>query len=107
MKTSYGKLLDLVAEDGLSLGRIPEEQRKRELCLRAMENNPLAAEYVPDHLLTETFCQEAVRRDGEALRVIPETRRTASVCRRAVRSWPGAMRYVPEHLRGQVAAAAY
>lgn len=57
---------------------------------------------VPEYLLTEKVCFEAVSKWGLALRYMPERFRTLAVCARAVESDPAAIRFTPPNLRDEV-----
>jgi hypothetical protein len=57
---------------------------------------------VPEYLLTEKICFQAVSRWGMALRYMPEKFRTMAVCARAVENEPMAVRFAPANLRGEL-----
>jgi hypothetical protein len=57
---------------------------------------------VPEYLLTEKICFEAVSRWGMALRYMPERFRSVAICARAVESDPAAIGFTPANLRDEV-----
>jgi len=57
---------------------------------------------VPDYLLTEKICFQAVSKWGMALRYMPDSFRTLAVCARAVESDPTAIRFAPANLRDEL-----
>jgi len=57
---------------------------------------------VPDYLLTERICFQAVAKWGMALRYMPDRFRTLAVCARAIESDPSAIRFAPPGLRDEL-----
>jgi hypothetical protein len=57
---------------------------------------------LPEELITENICLNAVSRSGLALRYVPVLLRSPVVCAQAVQNDPVAITFTPGHLRDQV-----
>lgn len=93
------KRLRVLAEDGMKLERIPEDERDKELCREALKQNGLALQFIAAEKRDMYYCQKALRSQGLALQFVPVELRSDSVCRLACRSNGLALEYVPDELR--------
>ena len=89
------KCREIVASNGLLLGRIPFWLRGRDLCLTAVRQNGRALNSVPADVIDRDLCLEAVRQDGSALRDVPFRYRDAEMCKTAVSTSGYALADVP------------
>lgn len=89
--------VNAVSKNGLALQFVDfsaqmnwSDSERHELCMRAVETNPMSLKYAP--IQTESLCLEAVRRDGLALQNVKE--QTQEICFQAVRSKANALQFV-------------
>ena len=57
---------------------------------------------LPEELITEKICLNAVSKSGLTLRYVPVSLRSLIVCTRAVQNDPAAIAFTPSHLRDQI-----
>ena len=69
-------------------------------CLKAVERNGDALQYVPEAAMSEAVCLKAVESDGYALRYVPEAAMSEAVCLKAVERNGYALRYVAKAFWG-------
>ncbi len=54
-------------DEGINLKDIPERYVTLEMCFGAVSNNPLSLEFVPESLVNEDLCREAMKKGGTLL----------------------------------------
>jgi len=82
---------------------VPENLMTQELCLEAVRQFGWALNYIPENLRTAEICLEAVRQDGFMLFYIPKNLKTAELCIDAFNNMIESS--VPQHMRDEVRAA--
>ncbi|MBS6798466.1 MAG: DUF4116 domain-containing protein [Firmicutes bacterium] len=86
-------------KDGMLLKNIPRKEQTIELCQTAIEQNPLALQFVSEKCLDSQMCLSAVKKDGRAFRYIPGRFVTKRMCELAVGADPELLNNVPENFR--------
>ncbi len=86
-------------KDGMLLKNIHRKEQTIELCQTAIEQNPLALQFVSEKCLDSQMCLSAVKKDGRAFRYIPGRFVTKRMCELAVGADPELLNNVPENFR--------
>lgn len=86
-------------KDGMLLKEIPEEEQTVENCKIAVDQNPLALQFVSGKCMDSDLCLAAVKKDKQAFRYVPSQYVTKKMCELAVEVDPELLSNVPESLK--------
>ena len=85
-----------VIENGLVLEIVPDMYKNNMMCTAAINNTPMALQYVPDNIITYELCYNSVKTYGRVLEYVPEKHKTYKLCLTAVKNSRLALDYVPD-----------
>lgn len=88
-------LRDIVLDQPEGLQYIPFGERTPEACRTAVSECPKNIRYVPDKFVSDELCVLAIEKEPMVLESLPLARRTPLLCLKAVSLNPEAMAYVP------------
>ena len=91
-KRKYNEYLEMVKNNGFSLGLIPSKYKTKEICLEAVKQNGWELEFAEKQ--DREICLEAVRENGWALKFVEKQDR--EICLTAIKESGWALQFVKE-----------
>lgn len=100
MNTEYSDI-ELVKQDGYNLQKLSVDRRTKNVCKAALEQNGLAAFFVPVQLMIddEELPLTAVKQNGDSLYYIADEAMTNRVCLTALKQSINAYQYIPNDIK--------
>lgn len=90
---------DLICSNcGSFLVYVPEDFKTENMCMNAVNNDPMAIRYVPEKFLSRALIISSISKNGICLQYIPINLRNIELCEIALNNNPLALRYVPLEL---------
>jgi len=95
--------LTAIQRNPVAIRKIPDEYLDAEMCINLFKHwrgsRPVLSRYIPEEVKTDDFMREATKLDGWNLENFPEEKKTPGLCQTAVGQNGRVLQFVPEKHR--------